>query len=80
MIFQNSKFIYKSLLFKIMTYVWRNEAATNMFKKIVTPLRTLANEKIVQRIRYESFRCYDVAVAFLAIRESGYAERLQADS
>ena len=42
----------------------------NMFEIIVTPFRTLANEAIVQRISYDSFRCCDVAVAYRSIRDT----------
>ena len=58
------------------TYAWRIEVATNMWRyfKHVTPFRTLANEEIVQRISYGSFRWCDVPC------DSGYAVRSQADS
>ena len=45
----------------------------NIFlEKIVTPFQTLANEEIMQRISYGSFRCCDVAEAFLAIGDTPY--------
>ena len=47
----------------------------NMFEIIVTPFRTLANEAIVQRISYDSFRCCDVAVAYRAIRDTPYVRK-----
>ena len=43
---------------------------SHMFEIIVTPLRTLANEAIVQCISYDSFRCCNVAVAYRAIRDT----------
>ena len=48
---------------------------SNMFEIIVTPFRTLANEKIVQCISYDSFRCCDVVVAYRAIRDTPYVRK-----
>ena len=61
------------------TYVWRIEAAPNMrrfLKKFAAPLRTLANEAIVQRDSIVSFsRCFGVAVVFFAIPDTLYVRK-----
>ena len=49
---------------------------SNMFEIIVAPFLTLANEAIVQRISYNSFRCCDVAMVYCAIRDTPYARKL----
>ena len=48
---------------------------SNMFEIIVTPFRSLANEAIMQRISYDSFRCCDVVVAYRAIRDTPYERK-----
>ena len=64
-----------------MTYAFRIEAVTNVWRFFKTCLKNrhtlsnLANEEIVQRISYGSFRCCDVAVAFLAIRDTSYVRK-----